>query len=121
MKLEELNVYILAMELGEEMWNIVREWEAFPQKTLGQQLIRSTDSIAANISEGFGRYHFKENKNFLYYSRGSLCETKTWITKSHNRNLIEENIFKMLMEKLETLGVKLNNYISSIGKYKNNQ
>jgi four helix bundle protein len=118
MKLEELNVYILAMELGEEIWNIVREWEEFPRKTIGQQLVRSSDSIAANISEGFGRFHFKENKNFLYYSRGSLCETKTWITKSHNRNLIEENIFKMLIEKLEKLGVKLNNYISSIGKTK---
>jgi len=37
------------------------------------------DSIAANLSEGFGRYHYKEKKNFSYYSIGSLYETKTWI------------------------------------------
>ncbi|RZK33344.1 MAG: four helix bundle protein, partial [Pedobacter sp.] len=24
------------------------------------------DSISANIAEGYGRFHFKENKNFCY-------------------------------------------------------
>jgi four helix bundle protein len=27
--------------------------------------------MAANISEGFGRYHFKDRKNFMFYARGS--------------------------------------------------
>ena len=58
--------------------------------TIGKQLVRSADSIAANISEGFGRYHFKDSKRFYYISRGSLFETKTWLEKSktdHRRNI----------------------------------
>jgi len=69
------------MELGEKVWKIVMTWDEYQKETLGKQLIRSTDSVAANISEGFGRYHSKESNHFNYYSRGSLYETKTWIKK----------------------------------------
>lgn len=88
MELEELKVYNMAMELGEDVWNIVIQWKYFEKDTVGKQLVKAADSIAANISEGFGRYHYRESKHFGYYSRGSLYETKTWLTKSHTRGLI---------------------------------
>lgn len=116
MKLEDLQVYSISMELSEKIWRIVSEWNYFERDTIGKQLVRAVDSVSANISEGFGRYHFKENKNFLYYSRGSLSESKTWLTKAFNRNLINENDYKILVKELEKLSVKLNNYIKSIGK-----
>jgi four helix bundle protein len=50
-----------------------------------EQLIKAIDSVAANLSEGFGRYFYKENRQFCYYSRGSLFETKTWLRKAFNR------------------------------------
>ena len=83
--------------------------------TIGKQLVRSADSIAANISEGFGRYHFKDSKRFYYISRGSLFETKTWLEKSKNRKLITEEIYDKLLKDLNRTGVKLNNFIKSIG------
>ena len=52
------------MEIGEIVWNIVIRWEYFEKKTLGVQLVDAADSIAFNISEGYGRFHYKENKNF---------------------------------------------------------
>ena len=116
MKLEELQVYQLSMEISESIWNIVIKWGYFEKDSMGKQLVRSADSMAANLSEGFGRFHYKENKHFCYYSRGSLFETKTWLQKSFNRNLIEKDIYKKLKSELETIGVKLNNYINSIGK-----
>lgn len=58
----------------------------------------------------------KKAKNFSYYSRGSLYESKTWLTKARNRNLIEEEIFEKLIKTIDDIGVKLNNYIKSIGK-----
>lgn len=116
MKLEELIVYKMSMELGEEVWNIVIKWDYFLKDTIGKQLVRAVDSVAANLSEGFGRYHFKEAKNFSYYSRGSLYETKTWLTKSHNRKLISNDTFENFIKRINTIGIKLNNYINSIGK-----
>jgi len=83
-------------------------------------LVRAIDSVAANLSEGFGRYHYKENKNFCYYSRGSLYESKTWLTKVRNRNLISEKKFDSLLISIDKISIKLNNYINSIGRKSSN-
>ncbi len=115
MKLEDFQVYNLSMDLGEEIHKIVKEWNYLDKDTVGKQMIRSTDSIAANLAEGVGRYHYKERKNFSYYSRGSLFETKTWITKARKRDLISEEIYTKILNNIETIGVKLNNYINTIG------
>lgn len=119
MRLEDFQVYTLAMELGEEIYAIAIKWDYFQIDTLGKQIVRSSDSIAANLSEGMGRFHYKERKNFSYYSRGSLCETKTWITKVHNRNLVSDESCKSIIRKIETIGIKLNNYIKKIGPQSN--
>ncbi|MDX9907872.1 MAG: four helix bundle protein [Mariniphaga sp.] len=118
MHVEELEIYKLAMDLGDEVWRNVNQWDDFNRDTIGKQLVRSVDSVAANISEGFGRYHFKESNHFNYYARGSLYETKTWLTKSYHRNLLTEEEFNRYMELIKVLGIKLNNYINSIGKTK---
>jgi four helix bundle protein len=115
MKLEDLVVYKIAMEIGEEIWGIVSEWSYFAKKTVGEQLVRAVDSIAANLSEGYGRYSYKENKRFCYYSRGSLTETKTWLTKAKSRKLITIEEFDKFISSLEVLHKKLNSYIRSIG------
>ncbi len=118
MKLDELNVYQLSMTMAEEIWNIVIKWDYFTKDTVGKQLIRAADSIAANLSEGFGRFFYKEERQFCYYSRGSLYETKTWLTKASNRGLINNDDFERFKKEINNIGVKLNNYIKSIGKKK---
>ena len=120
MKLEELKVYQLSMEIGERVWEIVVKWDYFSKDTIGKQLVRDVDSVAANLSEGFGRYHYKEAKIFSYYSRGSLYETKTWLTKAFNRKLITKDNFNSFQSDINIMGIKLNNYINSIGKVNTN-
>lgn len=116
MELEDLRIYRLAVDFGDKIWIVVSKWNNLATDTVGKQLIKSSDSIAANISEGFGRYHFKETRNFCYIARGSLFETKTWITKAYNRKLITSELYNELIKELKDLGIKLNNYIKSIGK-----
>ena len=115
MKLDELNVYRLSMEMGEMVWGIVEKWNYFERDTIGKQLVRASDSVAANIAEGYGRYYFKENKQFCYYSRGSLFETKTWIAKAKNRQLINDETYHNFENHFNIFIIKLNNYIKSIG------
>ena len=115
MDLEELRVYKRSMELGDKVWGVVDNWSWFQKDTVGKQLVRAVDSIAANLSEGFGRYHYRETKNFSFYSRGSLYETKTWLTKARERNLISEEDYKLFMKEIKEIGIQLNNYIKSIG------
>lgn len=112
--LEDLEVYQLAMEVGTIVWDIVDKWDYNHKKTVGNQVIRSADSIAANIAEGYGRYFFKENRQFCFYARGSLLETKTWIQKAHDRHLITKKDYETLMEKLKHTHKRLNGYIKYI-------
>jgi four helix bundle protein len=114
--LEELEVYQLAESFGDEIWFLVAEWEYFAKDTVGKQIARSADSISANIAEGYGRYHYKENRNFCYFSRGSIIETKGWLKKAKNRKLITEDQFNLLFEKLQSIHLKLNAYLKFIGK-----
>jgi len=115
-RIEDLDVYNLADAFSDEIWEIVLSWDFFTKDTIGKQLARSADSISANIAEGFGRFHYKENKNFCYFSRGSIIETKGWISKANRRGLISETQFKLLLDKLELIHLKLNAYIKFIGK-----
>ena len=114
-RLEDLVVYQTAMEIGDEIYNIISRWPIFDRDTLGKQIVRSADSIALNIAEGFGRFHYKENKNFCFFARGSLFETKSALFKAKNRNLVEEERYNPLYLKLERFSKILNSYIKSIG------
>jgi len=75
--LEDLEIYQLALEIGEDVWKIVDGWTFFARRAVGGQFVEAADSIAANIAEGYGRFFYKDRKQFCYYSRGSLMETKT--------------------------------------------
>lgn len=117
--LEKLEVFQIASEIGESVWLVVNSWGYFEKDTIGKQFVRSADSISAKIAEGYGRYFFKENIQFCYYSRGSLLEAKVWLLKSKNRNLISTEYYEDINEKIEQLHIKLNGYILYLKK--NNQ
>ena len=71
----DLEVVNLSMDIGDQVWDIVMEWESFSTNSTGYQFVKAADSIAANISEGYGRFFFKENRQFCYIARGSHYET----------------------------------------------
>ena len=86
----------------------------FFQEALGGQYVEAADSVAANIAEGYGRYFYKDRKQFCYYSRGSLMETKAWTFKAFNRGLLVKDEMEIIFEKLRTLHLKLNIYIKTL-------
>jgi four helix bundle protein len=114
--LEDFKTYNKAMQVAKKVYDIVSKWNYFEKDTIGKQLVRSVDSIAANLSEGLGRYHYKEIRNFSYYSRGSLFETKTWLTKAHTRKLVDETFYNEFIKELDVIGRMMNTYINSIGE-----
>ena len=116
----DLEIYRESMDIGDTIWDMVMEWSFFAKDTVGKQIVRSADSIAANLSEGFGRYHFKEKQRFCYYSRGSAEETQTWIEKAARRKLVEHSVAQDLYQRIEILKKRINAYNRSIGPRPNN-
>jgi len=114
--LEKLEVYNLAEAFSDEIWNIADGWKMFLKDTIGKQIVRSADSISANIAEGYGRYYYKESKQFYFYSRGSIQETKSWLGKCKRRKIAGDTISEELLQRAETILVKLNAYIKFVSK-----
>lgn len=118
----DLPIFTIADELSDEVWNVVSRWKWFAKKTVGDQWVRSSDSIAANITEGYGRYFFKENILFLYYARGSAYEAKFWCDKAYKRGLLINNylsisdkeMYDRLNLKFERLPIEINKVVKII-------
>ena len=107
----ELDVYQLAEKLADKVWNAFDKWSVKAQNTMGYQLIRSADSIAANIAEGYGRHSTPDRRRFYVYARGSFEETKAWLRKAIRRKVICSADIKGYKKIIDELGPKLNGFI----------
>jgi four helix bundle protein len=117
---ENLQIYKLSESLSDRVWNILSNWDSFSRDTVGKQLVRAADSIGANIAEGCGRYGILDNRRFAYIARGSLYETKHWLRRAFQRNLLNQNDVDDLKLIIDELAPKLNAYINSLNRMKNN-
>jgi four helix bundle protein len=114
---ENLQVYQLSEKLSDEIWKIVLTWDNLAKNTVGAQIIRSADSVGANIAEGSGRGSNPDYKRFIKISRGSLYETRHWLRRAFKRNLLSKEQIETLTPLIEELTPKLNAYLRSIGTY----
>lgn len=112
--LEKLDVYNAAEAFSDKIWDLVDEWNHFKKETIGKQMVRAADSISANIAEGYGRYYYKESKQFYFYARGSIQETKSWLSKCKRRELADGTVCKELLLEAEKILTMLNGYIKFV-------
>lgn len=121
MDLNSLEIYRLAREISREAWKLYEPLDWQTKKIMGDQCIEAIDSIAANIAEGFGRFHYLDRNKFNLNARGSLFESINWVELLLERGKVEDVLGKDLIKKLNKLAVKLNNYISATRQLKQNQ
>jgi len=112
--INDLEIYQIGMQIGDMTYQMIDRWENFHKNTIGYQLIRAVDSIPANISEGYGRYHYKEQRQYCYIARGSLYETRTWLEKALQRAPENSKTIQEIKPLLDKLHIKLNAYIKFI-------
>lgn len=113
---EDLQIFQLAEKLADMIWDIVISWSYFEKDTLGKQIIRSVDSIGANIAEGAGRHNYQDNQRFVKIARGSLHETKYWLKRAYSRKLMTNEQLNRLEPIINDLSPKLNVYLNYLDK-----
>lgn len=117
-ELKELEIYQKAREISKIAWEIYKNLNYEEKKVIGDQFIRSNDSISGNIAESYGRFHYLERIKFCYYARGSLKESINWTELMIERKIGNQDLLTKLHHLLLEEEIKINNYISSIYKTK---
>ena len=112
---EHLHIYRLSEKLADQIWKIVVRWDFLAMNTVGIQIVKSADSIGANIAEGSGRGTDPKFRRFLRVARGSLYETQHWLRRAFKRRLLSEKQVNDLVPIISELTPKLNAYLGSIG------
>ncbi len=84
----------------------------------GSQIRRSSKSVRSNIVEGYGRRIYKMDYiKHLTYAIASNDETIDHLEALfETKSLTEEELFNNLLNRINTLGKKLNKFIQSIQK-----
>jgi four helix bundle protein len=108
----DLRVVQQAEKISDEVWHLVRQWGWFDKKIVGEQLVRSCDSIGANLTEGYGRHHGPDTLRFYYMARGSLEETRYWLRRVKTRRLCDINQADTLLLQIQELSKSMNAFIT---------
>ncbi len=112
--LEDVRVLKSVEQIADAIYKVTSQWDEFAKDVVGKPISRAADSIGANIAESFGRYHFGEKIQFLYYARGSVFETKYWLTRASARDLMSSADTQSYVTRLTVVARQLNLYISSL-------
>lgn len=79
--IEKLDVTFEFNQISDEVWQMVKRWPTFEMQTIGQQLVRSIDSVAANIVEGGHRESDLEAVRHFVIARASGEEALNWLER----------------------------------------
>jgi len=115
--LSELRIYRLAVEVGEEVWAEVAEWEKFSKWSLGKQLVESADGIAATMIRQLPDYRNSagEQRKFFRYALSSAKEAALWWWRAEERGLIcSEGRYDTMRKKLDDLVPQTVNFLKQL-------
>jgi four helix bundle protein len=95
---KELTVWKSAIDLSRDVSRLVRTFPKSERYALSDDLLRASRSVAANIAEGFGRYHFNDKLVFYDRSGASLDEVENHLVEALNNGYVGP-AFKKTLEK----------------------
>ena len=115
----DLEIFKLSHNFAMEIFTVARGFPKEEKYSLTDQIIRSSSSAAANISEGWGkRVYENEFKRHLVYSLGSLEETKTWLLFAKDCGYLDIECYTALCLRYDEIGAKIYKLFGSWKSYK---
>lgn len=111
---KELKVWKMSIELSKLIFETTRTFPSEHKFGLSNQLFRCAVSIPSNIAEGCGRKSDKELKQFVSISLGSSFELETQIIIAEEVNLITNEQFEIINNKIIEIQKMLNGLSKSL-------
>lgn len=109
---EDLQCWKSARDLRVDISQLIKTFPEHEKYDLISQMRRASRSVTYNIAEGYGRFHFKENAQFVRTSRGSLYELLDQLIISLEENYINETQYNNIRFKILTTIKIVNGYIN---------
>lgn len=100
-RFQDLEIWKLAIEIADELFDIADELEKKHLFRFAEQLRGAGMSMSNNIAEGSGSEWKKEFKNFLNIARRSAFENANILIILNRRKLLTEDIVERLLDKLD--------------------
>ena len=100
-RFQDLEIWKLAIEIADELFNIADELEKKHLFRFAEQLRGAAMSISNNISEGSGSEWKKEFKNFLNIARRSSFECANILILLNCRKILTDDTVEDLLDKLD--------------------
>jgi len=111
---QDLEVWKNAKQVVISIYRFTRDFPKQETYGLTDQLRRATNSICANIAEGFNRFHHKDKIKFYYNARGSISECKSHLLICQELGYLGKGSVDKLIEELDIIGKMLNAMINSL-------
>ncbi len=108
----DLNVWKVSRAFKLQIYELVKLFPPEEKYGLTSQLVRSARSVCSNISEGHGRFTYKDQLHFCIQSRGSLSESLNHLIDAYDCKYIDSDTLKKLEEAVTNVEKLLNGYIS---------
>lgn len=84
----DLRIWQKGRKIVRVIYEVTREFPKEEIYGLTSQMRKAAVSIPSNIAEGFGRFHKKEYRQFLFHAKASCSELVTQIILSEDLNFI---------------------------------
>ena len=104
---EDLRVYKRLVELHLEIHRLTMGFPRFEMYELGSQLRRSSNSIPANLAEGWNNRHLNVYIESLNRSLGELRETTHHLLVAFRKGYLSETTFESLKGRFTECGKML--------------
>jgi four helix bundle protein len=101
---EDLDVYQKLFELHLEVHQMTLLFPAFERFELGSQLRRSSNSIGANLAEGWNNKHVNVYIEGINRALGELRETRHHLTVAFRKDYLSKSAFEKLLGRYDECG-----------------
>ena len=101
---EDLEVYRKLVQLHLEVHELTLQFPKFEMYELGSQLRKSSNSVPANIAEGWNNKHINIYLEGINRAFGELRETRHHLTVAFKKKYLDENLYCDLISRFDECG-----------------